>query len=46
MNRWTGKASGLDEWLELLKQKPEIMENVTHWHTIPTREARSSRDAG
>jgi DEAD/DEAH box helicase domain-containing protein len=42
MNRWTGKASGLDEWLELLKQKPEIMENVTHWHTIPTREARSS----
>ncbi|CAH1195001.1 ATP-dependent RNA helicase SrmB [Paenibacillus plantiphilus] len=42
MNRWTGKTSGLEEWLQLLKGQPEIMNNVTHWHTIPPREARSA----
>ncbi|MBW7458706.1 hypothetical protein K0U00_32145, partial [Paenibacillus sepulcri] len=42
MNRWTGKASSLDEWLQLLTQQPEIMDNVTHWHTIPPKEARST----
>lgn len=40
MNRWTGKASGLEEWLELLKQDPEIMDNVTYWRTIEAKEAR------
>ncbi|EFM12087.1 DEAD/DEAH box helicase domain protein [Paenibacillus curdlanolyticus YK9] len=42
MNRWTGRASDLDEWLEELKQEPELMDNVTHWHTIPPREARTA----
>ncbi|GFN32370.1 DEAD/DEAH box helicase [Paenibacillus xylaniclasticus] len=42
MNRWTGRANDLDEWLEQLKQDPELMANVTHWHTIPPREARTS----
>ncbi|WP_308858206.1 DEAD/DEAH box helicase [Paenibacillus sp. R14(2021)] len=41
MNRWTGKASGLEEWLELLRENKDIMDNVTHWHTIPAREART-----
>ncbi|MFD0711663.1 DEAD/DEAH box helicase [Paenibacillus sp. GCM10027626] len=41
MNRWTGKASGLEEWLELLRQQPDIIENITHWHTFPAREART-----
>ncbi|MCA0757954.1 DEAD/DEAH box helicase [Paenibacillus sp. N4] len=39
MNRFTGKTSGLAEWLEYLKADPEIMNNVTHWRTIPPREA-------
>ncbi|WP_313999234.1 DEAD/DEAH box helicase [uncultured Paenibacillus sp.] len=42
MNRWTGKTSSLEEWLELLRKQPEIMANVTHWHTIPPREARTA----
>jgi len=42
MNRWTGKAASLEEWLEHIRQSPEIMENVTHWHTIPPREARTA----
>ncbi|MWC28186.1 DEAD/DEAH box helicase [Paenibacillus sp. MMS18-CY102] len=42
MNRWTGRASDLDEWLEELKQEPELMDNVTHWHTIPPRSARTA----
>ncbi|OXM16452.1 DEAD/DEAH box helicase [Paenibacillus herberti] len=41
MNRWTGRADGLDDWLEELKQDPEIMDHVTHWQTIPPREARA-----
>lgn len=40
MNRWTGKAADLDEWLRELRSQPELMDNVTHWHTIPPREAR------
>ncbi|WP_127533661.1 DEAD/DEAH box helicase [Paenibacillus kobensis] len=42
MNRWTGRADDLDDWLEQLKHEPELMDNVTHWHTIPPREARTS----
>ncbi|ALS27938.1 ATP-dependent helicase [Paenibacillus sp. 32O-W] len=41
MNRWTGKAASLEEWLNELRQDPEIMSNVTHWQTIPAREART-----
>ncbi|AJY77066.1 DEAD/DEAH box helicase [Paenibacillus beijingensis] len=40
MNRWTGRAADLDEWLHELRKQPELMDNVTHWHTIPPREAR------
>jgi DEAD/DEAH box helicase domain-containing protein len=40
MNRITGKTASIDEWIERVKQTPEIMENVTHWHTIPPREAK------
>ncbi|GMK42341.1 putative ATP-dependent helicase YprA [Paenibacillus sp. CCS19] len=42
MNRWTGRANDLEEWLEDLKKEPELMDNVTHWHTIPPRDARTS----
>lgn len=40
MNRITGKTSSIEEWIEQLKLSPEIMANVTHWHTIPPREAK------
>jgi len=40
MNRWTGKAATLEDWLDHVRTQREIMENVTHWHTIPPREAR------
>jgi len=39
MNRLTGKFDSLDEWLNDLRSRPEIMSNVTHWETIPAREA-------
>ncbi|XEC92583.1 DEAD/DEAH box helicase [Paenibacillus tarimensis] len=39
MNRWTGKATSLEEWLIHVRKQPEIMNNVTCWHTIPPREA-------
>lgn len=39
MNRWTGRADTLEDWLEMLRKRPEIMENVTHWQTVPAREA-------
>ncbi|MGG4145402.1 DEAD/DEAH box helicase [Paenibacillus algorifonticola] len=39
MNRWTGKTSGLEEWLELLKHDQDITDNITHWRTIPPRDA-------
>ncbi|WP_341277876.1 DEAD/DEAH box helicase [Paenibacillus sp. FSL H8-0537] len=42
MNRWTGKTSGLEEWLELLKHDQDIMDNITHWRTIPPREASTA----
>ncbi|MGN7456929.1 DEAD/DEAH box helicase [Paenibacillus pasadenensis] len=41
MNRWTGRADSLDDWLLELRDDPEIMEHVTHWQTIPAREART-----
>lgn len=42
MNRWTGKASNLEDWLQHVRTQPEIMENVTHWHTIPPRAAKTA----
>ncbi|MFS0722336.1 DEAD/DEAH box helicase [Paenibacillus sp. 1P07SE] len=42
MNRWTGKASSLEDWLLHVRTQREIMDNVTHWHTIPPREAKTA----
>ncbi|MFC5700033.1 DEAD/DEAH box helicase [Cohnella faecalis] len=41
MNRLTGKTESVEEWLQVLRGKPEIMENVTHWHTKPASPART-----
>jgi DEAD/DEAH box helicase domain-containing protein len=43
MNPWTEKTESVEEWLELLQSRPELMENVTYWHTQPARPARSVR---
>lgn len=40
MNRWTGKAGSFEEWLEHIRRDTEIMGNVTHWRTLPPREAK------
>jgi len=40
MNRLTGKVSSMEELLELIRSKKEIMENVTEWRTLPPREAK------
>jgi DEAD/DEAH box helicase domain-containing protein len=40
MNRFTGKMSSMTEMIDFIKQSPEIMSQVTYWHTIPPREAR------
>lgn len=41
MNPWTGKAASVEEWLDILRGHPEIMANVTHWHTQPAKPART-----
>ncbi len=41
MNRLTGKTESMEEWLAQLRNRPEIMENVTYWHTAPARAART-----
>ncbi|KIL40162.1 ATP-dependent helicase [Gordoniibacillus kamchatkensis] len=40
MNKLTGKVGSMAEMIELVRRTPEIMSQVTHWHTIPPREAR------
>lgn len=40
MNPLTGKVSSMTEMLEIIKNTPEIMSQVTYWHTIPSREAK------
>lgn len=40
MNRLTGKVSSIDEMIELIRATPELMSQVTYWHTIPPREGR------
>jgi len=40
MNRLTGKMSSMDEVIRYIRETPEIASNITHWHTIPAREAR------
>ncbi|MFC4777699.1 DEAD/DEAH box helicase [Paenibacillus sp. GCM10023252] len=41
MNRWTGKASGLQEWLDMLREDREVMDNVTYWRTVDAKDASS-----
>jgi DEAD/DEAH box helicase domain-containing protein len=43
MNPWTEKAESVEEWLGLLRNRPDLMENVTFWHTQPARPARTVR---
>ncbi|CAM3522479.1 DEAD/DEAH box helicase [Marinicrinis lubricantis] len=40
MNRLTGKTNSMNEWIEMIKQMPEVMENVTHWQTLPAKPAQ------
>lgn len=40
MNPLTGKAGSMTEMIDLIQSSPEIMNQVTHWRTIPPREAR------
>jgi DEAD/DEAH box helicase domain-containing protein len=41
MNTWTGRAASLEDWLGYIKTDEELMANVTHWRTIPSRPAVS-----
>ncbi|MBO9596396.1 MAG: DEAD/DEAH box helicase, partial [Cohnella sp.] len=41
MNPLTERAESVEEWLGLLRSKPELMDNVTYWHTQPARPART-----
>ncbi|TFE24899.1 DEAD/DEAH box helicase [Cohnella luojiensis] len=43
MNPWTHKTESVEEWLGLLRSRPELMENVTFWHTEPARPPRTVR---
>jgi DEAD/DEAH box helicase domain-containing protein len=40
MNRIMGKAASIEEWIERVRKTPDFMENVTHWHVIPRRDAK------
>lgn len=42
MNPLTGKVSSIEEMLDVIKNKPELMAGVTYWHTIPEREAQTA----
>ncbi|GKU79344.1 DEAD/DEAH box helicase [Paenibacillus sp. L3-i20] len=42
MNRWTGRAKNLGEWLDHIKTNEQVMANVTHWRKLPPREARNA----
>jgi DEAD/DEAH box helicase domain-containing protein len=40
MNPFTGKVSSMIEMIEGLRQTPDIMAQVTYWHTIPPRDPK------
>jgi DEAD/DEAH box helicase domain-containing protein len=40
MNPLTGKLSSMAEMIDHLRQTPEIMSQVTYWHTIPPRDPK------
>lgn len=41
MNHLTGKMSSMEELIAYIKQTPELMAQVTCWHTLPARPAKS-----
>jgi DEAD/DEAH box helicase domain-containing protein len=40
MNRLTGKVSSMAEMIDWVKQTPDLMSQVTYWHTIKPRDAK------
>ena len=40
MNPLTGKVSSMIEMIDWLRKSPEIMSQVTYWHTIPPRDPK------
>lgn len=38
MNKLTGKVASIDEMIDLVRSTPELMSQVTYWHTIPPRD--------
>ncbi|WP_135551028.1 DEAD/DEAH box helicase [Paenibacillus cymbidii] len=40
MNRLTGTVSSINEMIGLIRETKSIMDQVSHWHTIPPREAK------
>lgn len=40
MNRLTGKVSSMAEMIDWVKKTPELMSQVTHWHTIQPRDPK------
>jgi DEAD/DEAH box helicase domain-containing protein len=40
MNPLTGKVSSIAEMIEHIQHSPEIMSQVTYWHTIPPRDPK------
>lgn len=42
MNRLTGKVSSMEELLGRIREMPEIMNQVTNWHTLPARPAQTA----
>ena len=40
MNHLTNKVSSISEMLEWVKQTPEIMNQVTYWHTLQPKDAK------
>jgi DEAD/DEAH box helicase domain-containing protein len=40
MNPLTGKVSSMIEMIDWLRKAPEIMSQVTYWHTIPPRDPK------
>ncbi|MEW9698829.1 DEAD/DEAH box helicase [Paenibacillus sp. SI8] len=40
MNPLTGKVSSISEMIDWIRRSPEIMSQVTYWHTIPPRDPK------
>ncbi|MDP5274073.1 DEAD/DEAH box helicase [Chengkuizengella axinellae] len=46
MNRLTGKFDSLHDLIAELKEMPQFKPQITHWHTIPAREAKYAEFPG